>query len=277
MTIDRFAPGKDLWLLAERHRTRPVPIDPARPDDMADLRQPPASQATRSRPQRPPAATSAREWRGTAGGIASATEVCARRHAGTLARRLGGTHSPTDRRRSAGAGRGRETRSPTLTNHGVRQSGDDTRTARATHDAWLSGPTDAPNPVNLRSELLARNASSGPVTRVMHPVQAHRLRGRLWRRWSRGGRPFVDLRDLQRDSTSWSSTRMTASTARCAFPSAQVDAIFAEDDVPPAQRAFTPLNAELATIWKPIIAMKPALPDAEEWAKVRDKMDQLKR
>ena len=56
-----------------------------------------------------------------------------------------------------------------------------------------------------------------------------------------------------------------------------VDAIFAEDDVPPDQRAFTPLNAELAKIWKPIIAMKPKLPDAEEWEKVRDKMDQLKR
>ena len=60
-------------------------------------------------------------------------------------------------------------------------------------------------------------------------------------------------------------------------PECPVDAIFAEDDVPPAQRAFTPLNAELATIWKPIIAMKPALPDTEEWAKVRYKMYKLKR
>jgi ferredoxin len=60
-------------------------------------------------------------------------------------------------------------------------------------------------------------------------------------------------------------------------PECPVEAIFAEDDVPPDQRAFTPLNAELAKIWKPIIAMKPVLPDAEEWAKVKDKMDQLKR
>lgn len=56
-----------------------------------------------------------------------------------------------------------------------------------------------------------------------------------------------------------------------------VDAIFAEDDVPLDQRAFTPLNAELAKMWKPIIAMKPALPDAGEWAQVKDKLDRLIR
>jgi ferredoxin len=56
-----------------------------------------------------------------------------------------------------------------------------------------------------------------------------------------------------------------------------VDAIFAEDDVPPDQRAFTSLNAELAKIWKPIIAMKPALPDAGERAQVKDKLDRLVR
>jgi ferredoxin len=48
-----------------------------------------------------------------------------------------------------------------------------------------------------------------------------------------------------------------------------VEAIFAEHDVPPDQRAFTPLNAELAKIWKPIIAMKSAPPDADKWAKIR--------
>ena len=56
-----------------------------------------------------------------------------------------------------------------------------------------------------------------------------------------------------------------------------VDAIFAEGDVPLDQRAFTPLNAELAKIWKPIIAMKPALPDADEWAQVKDKLGRLVR
>jgi len=56
-----------------------------------------------------------------------------------------------------------------------------------------------------------------------------------------------------------------------------MEAIFAEDDVPANQRAFTPLNATLAKVWKPIIAIRPALPDADEWARVKDKLDQLQR
>jgi ferredoxin len=34
-----------------------------------------------------------------------------------------------------------------------------------------------------------------------------------------------------------------------------VDAIFADDDVPPDQRTFVTLNAELAKVWKSIIEM----------------------
>ena len=60
-------------------------------------------------------------------------------------------------------------------------------------------------------------------------------------------------------------------------PECPVEAIFAEDDVPPDQCAFTPLNAELAKIWKPIIAMKPALPDVDEWGKVKHKLHLLER
>ena len=60
-------------------------------------------------------------------------------------------------------------------------------------------------------------------------------------------------------------------------PECPVEAIFAEDDVPPDQRTFTALNAELAKVWKPIIEMKPELPDADEWAQVKNKLDQLKR
>ena len=45
----------------------------------------------------------------------------------------------------------------------------------------------------------------------------------------------------------------------------------------PAQRAFTALNAELAEVWKPITEMKPAPPDADAWAQVRNKLDQLER
>jgi ferredoxin len=56
-----------------------------------------------------------------------------------------------------------------------------------------------------------------------------------------------------------------------------VEAIFAEDDVPDAQREFIALNAELAGQWKPIIERKPAPADADEWAKKKDKKDLLER
>ena len=42
-----------------------------------------------------------------------------------------------------------------------------------------------------------------------------------------------------------------------------VDAIFAVEDVPPEQMHFIALNAELAAGWKPILARREALPDAE--------------
>ena len=60
-------------------------------------------------------------------------------------------------------------------------------------------------------------------------------------------------------------------------PECPVEAIFAEDDVPDAQKEFTALNAELSKIWKPIIERKPAPPDADEWTKVKDKKNLLER
>ena len=60
-------------------------------------------------------------------------------------------------------------------------------------------------------------------------------------------------------------------------PECPVDAIYADEDVPKAQLDFIPLNAELASQWKPITRSKPALPDAEEWAQVDDKRGELKR
>ena len=60
-------------------------------------------------------------------------------------------------------------------------------------------------------------------------------------------------------------------------PECPVEAIFAEDDVPDAQVEWIGLNRELAAGWKPIIERKPAPPDADEWAKVKDKKHRLER
>ncbi len=60
-------------------------------------------------------------------------------------------------------------------------------------------------------------------------------------------------------------------------PECPVDAIFAEDDVPPGQREWTALNADLSKIWKPIVERKPAPADADQWAKVKEKKQLLER
>jgi ferredoxin len=60
-------------------------------------------------------------------------------------------------------------------------------------------------------------------------------------------------------------------------PECPVEAIFAEDDVPPEQRAFIATNAELAKMWKPIVERKDAPADADEWAKTKDKKNLLER
>ncbi len=60
-------------------------------------------------------------------------------------------------------------------------------------------------------------------------------------------------------------------------PECPVAAIFPQEDVPGDQQAFTPLNAELARVWKPITRKKAALPDSDEWAKIDDKRSELQR
>lgn len=55
------------------------------------------------------------------------------------------------------------------------------------------------------------------------------------------------------------------------------EAIFAEDDVPAGQEHFIALNAELSKQWQPIIERKEPLPDADQWAKVKDKFGMLER
>ena len=60
-------------------------------------------------------------------------------------------------------------------------------------------------------------------------------------------------------------------------PECPVEAIFAEDDVPDSQQEWIPLNKELAAGWKPIIERKPGPPDADTWAKVKEKKHLLER
>ncbi|MHB1950790.1 MAG: ferredoxin FdxA [Acidiferrobacteraceae bacterium] len=60
-------------------------------------------------------------------------------------------------------------------------------------------------------------------------------------------------------------------------PECPVNAIFAEDDLPPGQMQFLALNAELAKQWPVILEKKPAPPDAAEWEEVPDKLKHLER
>jgi ferredoxin len=54
-------------------------------------------------------------------------------------------------------------------------------------------------------------------------------------------------------------------------PECPVEAIFAEDDVPADQQDFIARNAALAPRWPTITRSKPAPPDADQWATVKDK------
>ena len=60
-------------------------------------------------------------------------------------------------------------------------------------------------------------------------------------------------------------------------PECPENAIYAEDDVPPEQRQFIAINAELAKIWKPITKSKESMLDFEKWAGVANKLQYLKR
>lgn len=55
------------------------------------------------------------------------------------------------------------------------------------------------------------------------------------------------------------------------------EAIFAEDDVPSDQQHFKKLNAELSKIWKPIVERKDPPADADDWLKVKGKLQYLER
>ncbi len=55
------------------------------------------------------------------------------------------------------------------------------------------------------------------------------------------------------------------------------EAIFAEDDLPADQEHFTELNAALSKVWPAIVERKDPLPDADEWNKVKDKLQHLEK
>lgn len=58
-------------------------------------------------------------------------------------------------------------------------------------------------------------------------------------------------------------------------PECPAEAIFAEDDVPAGQEAFTELNAELSQVWPVIAEQKDPLPDAAEWDGKENKLEHL--
>ena len=60
-------------------------------------------------------------------------------------------------------------------------------------------------------------------------------------------------------------------------PECPVNAIYAEEEVPPHMRDFIPLNAQLSQSWKRIVTRHSPPPDADEWKGKTDKFALLER
>jgi ferredoxin len=60
-------------------------------------------------------------------------------------------------------------------------------------------------------------------------------------------------------------------------PECPVEAIYAQDDVPPDQQDFIELNAQLAAVWPVIDKQKAPPDDVEDWVLVKDKRQYLER
>lgn len=60
-------------------------------------------------------------------------------------------------------------------------------------------------------------------------------------------------------------------------PECPIEAIVSEDEIPDGQEHFLELNAELSQQWPVITDVKPALDDADDWAKVEDKLQYLEK
>jgi len=58
-------------------------------------------------------------------------------------------------------------------------------------------------------------------------------------------------------------------------PECPVNAIVADNEVPPGQEDFVEMNARLAAQWPVISVPREPLPDAEGWASVTDKRSHL--
>lgn len=60
-------------------------------------------------------------------------------------------------------------------------------------------------------------------------------------------------------------------------PECPVNAIFEENELPDDQKQYIQINAELSQNWPNINKKKAALPDAEKWDGVPNKLPHLKR
>lgn len=61
------------------------------------------------------------------------------------------------------------------------------------------------------------------------------------------------------------------------IPECPVNAIYAEEDVPEDQVKFIQMNIDLCADWPSITRMKDALPDADDWQEVKDKLQYLEK
>ena len=59
-------------------------------------------------------------------------------------------------------------------------------------------------------------------------------------------------------------------------PECPVDAIYAEDELPPDQIPCIELNDKYSKVWPNITQQKEALPEAEKYKTIRDKIDLLR-
>ncbi len=60
-------------------------------------------------------------------------------------------------------------------------------------------------------------------------------------------------------------------------PECPVEAIYAEDELPPGQEKFLELNVELSANWPVITEIGDVPEDADDWADVEDKFQYLER